>query len=60
VRTLAPFFLRFPAAFAGWMGTMARNYVEECEALGREPDAELLGPVEKAFQGLEALQALEA
>jgi tetratricopeptide (TPR) repeat protein len=60
VRALAPFFLRFPAAFASWMETMARNYVEKCEALGREPDGELLGPVVEAFQGLEALQGLEA
>ena len=28
VRTLAPFFQRFPTAFAAWMETMVRNYTE--------------------------------
>ena len=35
---------------------MVREYIQRCEALGREPDAALLTPV---GQGLAALQAEE-
>jgi tetratricopeptide (TPR) repeat protein len=60
VRTLTPFFLRLPQAFAGLLGTLVNEYLNACQAAGQEPDGELLGPVVEAFQGLEALQGLEA
>ena len=47
VRTLAPFFLQLPAAFADRMSYMVQDYVNACQALGREPDGELLGPIVK-------------
>ncbi|MDW7992902.1 MAG: tetratricopeptide repeat protein, partial [Anaerolineae bacterium] len=45
LRALTPFFLQFPAAFAGWMTTIVRNYLEVCQALGRKPDEALLRPI---------------
>ena len=45
----APFLAR-PAAFAHWMAPMCRQYIERCEKLGREPDAELLGPIVEVLQ----------
>jgi len=45
VRTLAPFFLSRPAAFAAPIATMGGVYVRACAAAGREPDAELLVPI---------------
>ena len=29
---------------------MCQQYIERCEKLGREPDAELLGPIAEALQ----------
>ena len=52
VRTLAPFFLRLPAAFASRMEYMARDYLEACQTLSQEPDGDLLGPVVEVLQGL--------
>ncbi|MFQ5613587.1 MAG: hypothetical protein ACE5H9_15795, partial [Anaerolineae bacterium] len=52
VRTLAPFFLRLPAAFAGRIEYMARDYLEACQTLSQEPDGELLGPVVEVLQEL--------
>jgi tetratricopeptide (TPR) repeat protein len=52
VRGLAPFFLQLPAAFADRMLYMARDYFDACQAAGREPDGELLGPVVEALAGL--------
>ena len=37
VRTLAPQFLALPGAYGAWMMTMAQNYLERCEEVGREP-----------------------
>ena len=42
VRILAPFYLRLPSAFEDWMRYMVRDYVEACQAAGREPDAALV------------------
>ncbi|MGQ9494610.1 MAG: tetratricopeptide repeat protein, partial [Anaerolineae bacterium] len=42
VRTLQPFFQAHPQAFRSWMKTMVENYRRACQALGREPHAELL------------------
>jgi tetratricopeptide (TPR) repeat protein len=54
VATLAPYFQRHPQAFAHWMATMARNYIQRCEALDQEPDAQLLSPIVTVFQALQA------
>ncbi len=43
LRTLLPFYLASPAAFADRIDYMMRNYVNACRTLGREPDAGLLG-----------------
>ncbi|HEV7506353.1 MAG TPA: tetratricopeptide repeat protein [Thermoanaerobaculia bacterium] len=59
VRTLAPFFLHFPAAFAAWMVTMVQTYRKGAEAAGKEPDADLLGPIEEALQALSPSQDSE-
>jgi len=43
-------FLTHSAAFAHRMVPMRQQYIERCERLGREPDAELLGPIVEALQ----------
>jgi len=45
VRALTPFFRRLPRAFAGLMGALVDEYLNACQAAGREPDEELLGVV---------------
>jgi tetratricopeptide (TPR) repeat protein len=52
--TLAPFFLKLPAAYGQWMTVMARQYLKACEDLGVEPDAALLMPIVETFQKLQA------
>ena len=47
VRILAPFYLQLPPAFENRMSYMLRDYVEACQAAGREPDRALPGLVEK-------------
>ncbi|MCS7290646.1 MAG: hypothetical protein NZ699_16110 [Roseiflexus sp.] len=42
LRTLLPFFLALPEAFAERIDDMVRGYVNACQALGREPDAGLM------------------
>ena len=32
---------------------MTRNYLERCEEVGREPDAELLGPIVEVLQRMQ-------
>jgi tetratricopeptide (TPR) repeat protein len=54
VLTMAPTFLGHPQAWSGRMIAIARDYLRRGEALGREPNAEMLGPV---LQTLRALQA---
>jgi len=41
-----------PASVAGMMGGLAQSYLKQCEAAGREPDPELLGPVIAKFERL--------
>ncbi len=41
VRSLAPLFRQFPAAFTDWMETMVHNYLRACQALGRTPDEKM-------------------
>lgn len=45
IRHLSPTFLRVPQAVAGMMSGIMESYFSHCEAVGREPDVELLGPV---------------
>lgn len=51
--TFGPYFLARPSAFKPWMAALAGNYIRLSQELSREPDAELLGPIAKALQGLE-------
>ena len=57
---LAPFFLRFPAAYAQRMATIFRNFLARCEESGVEPDAELLGPIAEVFKTLPEFQTAAA
>jgi tetratricopeptide (TPR) repeat protein len=52
VATLAPFFLRLPAAYRQRMAVMARNNIERSESLAVEPDAALLTPIIEALRKL--------
>ena len=52
IATLSEPFQAQPPAFAHWMLPMCRQYIERCKKLGREPDAELLGPIAEALQRL--------
>jgi tetratricopeptide (TPR) repeat protein len=45
VSTLQADFLRRPAAFANWMETMLRVYLQCCEAAEQAPDMDLLTPL---------------
>ncbi|MFZ1431061.1 MAG: tetratricopeptide repeat-containing protein [Geminicoccaceae bacterium] len=45
ITTLAPAFVRLPAAFAHWMLPMVRQYLGCCKASGSEPDGALLEPL---------------
>ncbi|MGD0764155.1 MAG: tetratricopeptide repeat protein [Roseiarcus sp.] len=60
VVALAPFFLRFPAAYAQRMATIFRNFLARCEESGVEPDAELLGPIAEVFKTLPEFQTAAA
>ena len=53
-RTLAPFFLHLPTAFADRMAYMVDDYRKACQAAGIEPDEALLAPVVEALQRLQA------
>ena len=48
-----PYFLAQPLAFVHWMVPMRRQYIERCEKLGREPDAELLAPIAAVLQEMQ-------
>jgi tetratricopeptide (TPR) repeat protein len=52
VGLLTPVFTAVPASVAGMMGGLAQSYLKQCEAAGREPDPELLGPVIAKFERL--------
>ena len=53
VRTLAQFFLEQPAAFAGWMSIMRRNYLLCAAEADQQPDVVLLESILEAFETLE-------
>jgi hypothetical protein len=38
------------------MGGLVQSYLAQCEAVRREPDAELLGPVIAEFERLKAMK----
>lgn len=50
---LRPVFLAHPQAVARWMAMHVRRYFELGEALGIEPDAELIGAIIEIFQRLQ-------
>ncbi len=50
ITLLRPHFLALPPATAKWMAMHCRRYVSLCEELGKDPDAELLGPIIEAIQ----------
>jgi tetratricopeptide (TPR) repeat protein len=56
IATLSPMFQRVPTAFAQLIGSMARDYLERCKKLDREPDEALLAPVVAVFQALRTEQ----
>ena len=45
VRTLSPFFVRYPDAFFPRMEIIGRTYLELLAEFGREPDEQLLSPI---------------
>jgi tetratricopeptide (TPR) repeat protein len=52
IRLLTPTFLKVPAAVVGVMAGLMQSYHEQCGTVGREPDAELIGPVQAVFETL--------
>jgi len=52
VRLLTPHFLRLPQAFASLMTNLIRDYLQACQAAGREPDQALLTPLLETLQDL--------
>lgn len=52
IQTLAPFFLKIPAAFASLIGGLAKDYIQACEQGKVEVDKALLAPVLEVFQKL--------
>ena len=56
IATLTDHFVRMPPAFAQSMGAMARDYLERCEKLDREPDMALLAPVLAVFGRMQGQQ----
>jgi DNA anti-recombination protein RmuC len=47
-------FQRHRRAFANRIAAMAQDYLRRCEALGREPDQQLLAPIAAALQELQS------
>lgn len=54
IRILAPYFLDLPIAHAHRMEYMVQDYFQSCKALNLEPDMELLEPVMKKLEELNA------
>jgi len=52
IQLLSPTFLKVPAAVIGMMAGMLQSYRAQCAAVGREPDAELLGPALAVLESL--------
>lgn len=59
VQTLAPSFLRYPAAFGSWMIIFGDNYLQAAETVGQEPDAELLEPIIEILKAQRATESEE-
>jgi tetratricopeptide (TPR) repeat protein len=53
IKLLSPFFLNLPQAHASRMRYMVRDYRNQCEAVGKQPDIALLEPIEKLLQSLD-------
>ena len=56
VQLLTPILTAVPAAVAEMMAGLVQNYHRQCEAAGREPEAEMLGPVIAEFERLNATE----
>ncbi|MEM6915367.1 MAG: tetratricopeptide repeat protein, partial [Verrucomicrobiota bacterium] len=54
IQILTPHFKAIPGAFAQLIQNLTRDYLQSCEALNEEPDAELLGPVVEVFKALQS------
>jgi len=52
IQVLTPTFLEVPTAVVGIMARILHSYLAQCTAVGREPDAELLGPAAEVFESL--------
>jgi hypothetical protein len=50
IQLLSPAFLRYPAQVRQMMAATVRRYVAHCDAVGCEPDMNLLGPVLAVFE----------
>ena len=56
---LTPVFAAIPEAVGRIMAWLVQSYRAQCEALGREPDAELLQPVIAVFERLDQKETAE-
>ena len=54
---MAPFFLRHPQAFEDSMDKFVHVYLMRCEEACREPDLDLLGPIEEVLSSLSEEQS---
>jgi hypothetical protein len=52
IRILTPIFLNVQTPMVGLMAGVLQNYLGQCQAIGREPDAELLDPALAVFERL--------
>jgi tetratricopeptide (TPR) repeat protein len=52
IQLLTPTLTANPPVTAGNMAMLVQSYLAQCTAVGREPDAELLGPVIAVFESL--------
>jgi hypothetical protein len=52
IQLLTPMLSAHPAAIAGNMAMLVENYFAQCAVVGREPDAEPLGPALAVFESL--------
>jgi tetratricopeptide (TPR) repeat protein len=52
IQLLTPSFVASLTASVGIMAGLVQTYLAQCEVVGREPDAELLGPVVSVFEQL--------
>ncbi|MBV8738353.1 MAG: tetratricopeptide repeat protein [Alphaproteobacteria bacterium] len=59
IQILSPTFLNVPEAVVEVMSGMLQSYLARCEAIGREPDIELLSPVAAAFEKMQQQEEKE-